>query len=61
MLSGNQTTRMWPYGGPGHQYGSFDGKTAQTIQATVEPRPRLVWHPRFRRRVAIQVGLDIDE
>jgi hypothetical protein len=26
-LSGAQVTRLWPYGGPGHNYGSFAGKT----------------------------------
>lgn len=25
-LSGLQVTRLWPYGGPGHQYGDFSGK-----------------------------------
>lgn len=53
------TTRMWPYGGSGHQYGSFDGK--QTQEAPAAPRPRLVWDPRRRVRVAVQVGLDIEE
>lgn len=27
-LSGAQVTRLWPYGGPGFNYGSFAGKTA---------------------------------
>lgn len=26
-LSGNQVTRLWPYGGSGHNYGSFAGKS----------------------------------
>ena len=27
-LSGAQVTRLWPYGGPGGQYGAFSGKSA---------------------------------
>lgn len=27
-------TRLWPYGGPGHPYGSFAGKTKQVIVET---------------------------
>lgn len=27
-LSGSQVTRLWPYGGPGHNYGSFAGKSS---------------------------------
>jgi hypothetical protein len=36
-LSGAQVTRLWPYGGPGHQYGSFAGKTAAPPAPEVEP------------------------
>jgi hypothetical protein len=28
VLSGGQVTRLWPYGGPGGQYGDFSGKSA---------------------------------
>lgn len=35
-LSGAQVTRLWPYGGPGHNYGSFAGKTEAPPAPEVE-------------------------
>ena len=37
-----QQTRLWVYGGPGHLYGSFAGKTAEaapTKRTTVSMQP----------------------
>jgi hypothetical protein len=35
-----QVTRLWPYGGPGHQYGSFAGKAEQVVVPSVTRRAR---------------------
>ena len=34
MLSGAQVTRLWPYGGPGSNYGSFAGKAGTPPEIT---------------------------
>ena len=31
VADGAQITRLWPYGGPGHPYGSFAGKVEQVV------------------------------
>lgn len=52
MLSGLQVTRLWPYGGPGFNYGSFAGKTAAPIVA------RSTGAGRAKRKRRYQVEID---
>lgn len=51
-LSGNQVTRLWPYGGPGHNYGDFAGK------APAPPAPEVAQQTPAGRKRRYYVEID---